>query len=309
MKVIDYLMVGDPVIARLTKKYLLNECVGYIETGYIGRYIDLFDMKEGLWGHAVYSPKWISTHYTLKQLRYMEMRPSHKVYQHAIKRLLKELWNLPEQVKRGRHQGMCIAGMLLSMASYGHIKDSKLDEIVNYILTYRMNDGGWNCQWDKIPVPHISSVHTTLSVLEGIRDYLDQGYTYKAFELKRAMQGGIEVLLDRELYKSFKDGSPIFSSVIKAAYPPRWKYDILKALEFLVSIQYPYDPRMDDAIDILKKKMHGPLMRRGSRHAGSVHFTLEHETYGRFNTLRMLKVLKQYDEPYYKHLLTLEIDV
>ncbi len=54
--------------------------------------------------------------------------------------------------------------------------------------------------------------------------------------------------------------------------------------------------------------MHGPLVRSGSMHSGRIHFKLEEETYGRFNTLRMLKVLKVYDKPYDDHLLTLDIE-
>ena len=307
MNVIDYLMIGDPVIQRLTRKYLLGERVTYSDDGYIGRYIDLFDMKKGLWCNAVYSKKWISTHYTLLELMYMEIRPSHKVYQRAIKVLLHRMWDLPKQVKKRKYQDMCVSGMMMSMACYGKIKDPKMDEIVNYMLINRMTDGGWNCGWDQIPPPSISSVHTTMTMLEAIRDYLKNGYTYNAQELEKAMQAGIEVLLERELFKSFKDGTPLYRGILNPTYPPRWKYDTLRALEFLASIKYPYDPRMDEALDDLKKHMKGPLVRRGSQHSGLTHFQLEDEAFGRFNTLRMLKVLKQYDKAYYNYLLTLEI--
>ena len=308
VNVIDYLLSGDPVIARLTKKYLLDKKVKYIEDGYIGRYISLFNMRKGTWSDAIYAKKWISTHYTLLELKYMEINPKHKVYQKAIRTLMDALWNLEDQVKKGRHLDMCVAGMLLSMASYGKIQDPKMNEIVNYLLRYRMLDGGWNCEWDRKVTSKTSSVHTTLSMLEAIRDYLDNGYTYKHAELEKAMQAGIEVLLERELFKSFKDGSPLFNGILSPTYPPRWKYHTLRALEFLASINYPFDPRMIEALDDLKKHMKGPLTRRGSQHSGLIHFKLEEETYGRFNTLRMLKVLKVYERDYYNQLLTLEIE-
>lgn len=237
------------------------------------------------------------------------MNPHHKVYQKALHTLLDALWRNKEDPINIPHLDMCIAGMLLSMSSYGQIRDERMNEIVNYLLEHQMRDGGWNCQWHRTPRPKISSVHTTLSVLEGLRDYLQNGYTYKAHIVEKEMYRGIEVLLERELFKSFKDGTPLFSSILRPTYPPRWKYDTLKALEFLASINYPFDPRMIEALDDLKKHMKGPLMRRGSQHSGLVHFKLEHDTYGRFNTLRMLKVLKVYENDYYKHLLTLEINV
>ena len=308
MNVIDILLAGDPVIQRLTKKYLLDQRVDYDTSGYIKRYLNLYDSHKHLFGGGVYGPKWISTHYTMLELKYMEIDPMHPIYQDAIKTLLKYLWANHDMYNRHVHVDMCVAGMLLSMACYGKSNDPKLLEIIDYILSHQMPDKGWNCLWDRKPAPKIASVHTTLSVLEALRDYEQNGYTYRLDDVKIAMLNGIEVLLKRRLYQAHQTSEPIHPSMIKASYPPRWKYDILKALEFLVSVKYPDDLRISDAINLLSSQMKGPFMPKGTQIPGRLHFHLEEGRYGMFNTLRMLKVLKHFRYPIYQQLIARTID-
>lgn len=67
-----------------------------------------------------------------------------------------------------------MSAMLLSLVCYGKIDDFRINEIVDYILGHQMNDGGWNCAWDSVHNRSVvSSVHTTISVLEAFADYED----------------------------------------------------------------------------------------------------------------------------------------
>ena len=80
------------------------------------------------------------------------------------------------------------------------------------------------------------------------------------------------------------------------SYPSRWKYDILRALDYFQSAGYEYDPRMQDALDVLvhkRRKDHTWPVQ--AKHPGQTHFEME-VTGGpsRWNTLRALRVLKQY---------------
>lgn len=307
MNVIDQLLQSDPVIKRLTEKYLLGQEVSYDNSGYVQRYLDLYDSKSHLWGNGVYGPKWISTHYTMMELRYMEIDPHHSIYQDALNTLLSHLWKENAMYNRKTHLDMCIAGMLLSLASYGKIKDNRIDAMVDYILDHQTSDGGWNCRWENKPYPKISSVHTTLSILEAFRDYFQNGYQYRIDDVKRAMYDGTETLLKRHLYQAHDTLSPIHIAMIKPSYPPRWKYDILRALEFFVSIDFPYDFRMEEAIMILKQSFKGPFMPKGTKISGLVHFNLEESRVGLFNTLRALKVMKCYSPQVYEHLVDINL--
>lgn len=307
MNVIDVLLSSDPVIERLTRKHLLKQNVPFQTNGFIARYLDLYDADKHMWGGGVYSPKWISTHYTMLELKYMEIDPNHPVYQDALNTLIDHEWKSSTMYNKFFHIDMCVAGMLLSLLTYGQRQDQRVFEIIDYILDHIMPDGGWNCSWDRKPAPKISSVHTTLSVLEALRDYEKNMYTYKIKEVKIALLHGIEALLSRNLYQIKGTKKPIHEKMTKGFYPPRWKYDILKALEFLASVNYPDSLRMSDAINLLISQMKGPFMPKGSQISGLVHFQLEEGRMGMFNTLRALKVLQFYRSPLYEKLLTVEV--
>lgn len=300
MKVIDYLQSGDIVTTYLTNKYLLDKKAEHKDQGYIKKYLDLFDEKTNKWGNGVYGPKWISTHYTIQELKYMEISFNHPYYQRGLETLLKHEWVNKGMYNKTRHQDMCVVGMLLSFVCYGKIHDEKINEMIDYILAHQFPDGGWNCSWDSGKDPKISSVHTTLSILEGLSEYVKNDYHYKMDEVIKKIPEGIECLLARDLYKDKKTGDVIHHSFIDIHYPSRWKYDILRALEYLVDIKYPYDQRMEDAIKLIIHQMKNGYWPKGSRISGLIHFKLENERYSRFNTIRALKVLKLYKPELYK---------
>ncbi len=307
MNVIDVLLESDPVIRRLTQRHLLDHDVELSTEGYIDRYLDLYDPINHMWGGGVYGPKWISTHYTMLELKYMEIDPMHQIYQDALQTLLEHEWKNHGLYNRHVHQDMCVVGMLLSLACYGKSQDPKIAEMIDYILDHTMPDGGWNCAWERKPSPKISSVHTTLSVLEALHDVDQYGYTYRIKEVRMHMLSGIECLLKRNLYQAHGTKEAIHPSMAKASYPPRWKYDILRALEFLASVKYPDSLRLTDAINTLISQMKGPFMPKGSQISGLLHFKLEEGRYGMFNTLRMLKVLKHFRFPLYQKLIQQEV--
>ncbi|MGD9887236.1 MAG: hypothetical protein AB7T03_04685 [Bacilli bacterium] len=65
MKIMDWLLQGDAVINRLTLKHLFDKNLDDAQEGLINRYLVLYDSPKRLFGGGLYSPKWISTHYTL----------------------------------------------------------------------------------------------------------------------------------------------------------------------------------------------------------------------------------------------------
>ena len=84
----------------------------------------------------------------------------------------------------------------------------------------------------------------------------------------------------------------------RLSFPPRWRYDILRALDFFREVEQAYDSRMDDALEILRNKQTAdgmwPLQ---NRHPGKTYFEMEAPGQpSRWNTLRALRVLRFYDE-------------
>ena len=81
------------------------------------------------------------------------------------------------------------------------------------------------------------------------------------------------------------------------SYPSRWRYDILRALDYFRAAGSGYDARMADAIDVLMDKCRSdgtwPLQ---ARHPGQTHFEMEQAgAASRWNTLRALRVLEHFD--------------
>src|SRR5207245_3884168 len=110
---------------------------------------------------------------------------------------------------RGRSE-TCVTGMVLSILSCFEYEDRRLDTVADHLLEQQMPDGGWNCQ-RPYGATH-ASVHTTISVLEGLRLYEQRGRKVRA--LQAAQRRGREFLLVHRLFRSHRTGDiikPVFT--------------------------------------------------------------------------------------------------
>jgi hypothetical protein len=253
---------------------------------------------EGHWGRGFYSPKWISTHYTLLDLKHLGIAPDNGQIRASIHHILahhKEADGGVNPAKTVKNSDVCVNGMFLSYAAYFGTPVEALHSIVDFLIAMQMADGGFNCQSNQQGAVH-SSLHSTISVLEGIAEYLANGYTYRAVEVSAMAGQAREFILLHRLYRSDHTGEIIHPRFLMLSYPPRWFYDILRALDYFRSAGAAFDPRMQDALDVLRQKRRQdgtwPLQ---ARHPGQTHF--EMETPGRpsrWNTLRALRVLRHF---------------
>jgi hypothetical protein len=167
---------------------------------------------------------------------------------------------------------------------------------VDFIISEQMPDGGFNCESTRYTPVH-SSLHTTLSILEGIHEYVANGYSYRRIDLDRIAAEAREFILQHRLYFSDRTGEIINKRFLMLSYPSRWFYDILRALDYFQAANIQYDERMQFALDVLVKKQRKdgtwPVQ---AKHPGQVHFNME-KTGGpsRWNTLRALRVLKHFE--------------
>jgi hypothetical protein len=300
--IIQWLLEGDVALQYQTHRDLLEsplEITSALQSriateGWGARFIEKRDEVTGFWGNGLYSPKWVSTHYTLLDLYNLGISPDCQTYRDGVTFLLNRLWECGEQSKRHRFTDLCVSGTLLGMCAYGGVQSPKMEEIVDYLLDLRYPDGGWNCAWKK--GDRHSSLHTTLSVLEGFRDYQTGGYTYRLAEIKQAIPPAWEFILRKRLFRSVRTGEIIDKKMLMLSYPCRWKYDILRCLDYFASVGKSYDPRMEEAMElILQKKRKNGRWPVQQKYSGLVHFDME-PTGGdsRWNTLRALRVFKAY---------------
>lgn len=254
--------------------------------------------SNGHWGITFYQPKWTSTHYTLLDLKTIGIPRDNKQAGRSVAMVLDQ--------PIGGHGGInlagsladsdvCVNGMILSYGSYFLPTNKKLHIIIDYLLDAQMADGGWNCRYLKPGTSH-SSLHSTISVLEGLLEFRRTGSSYKRAEIADAEKGAIEFLLIHNLYQSHRTGDTIDQRMLRFSFPCRWRYDILRCLDYFQFANVPYDPRMQNALDIiLKKQRKDGTWAVQEKHNGQVHFDMEKTgSASRWNTLRCLRVLKHF---------------
>ena len=251
----------------------------------------------GTWGGGLYTPKWISTTYTMLLLRDLGVPATNRRVRRACRVLLDEGLRPDGGISFGFWRGSetCVTGMVLSILAAFEHDDARLDAIAGHLLERQMHDGGWNCRHPSPATTH-ASVHTTISALEGLHHYeLHRGRKLRA--VRAALQRGREFLLVHRLFRSHRTGAVMKKDFVRLAFPPRWHYDILRALDHFQTVGAPRDERLADAIGILRER-EGALGRWPLEHAwrGKVFFELERVgAPSRWNTLRALRVLKWWD--------------
>jgi hypothetical protein len=188
--------------------------------------------------------------------------------------------------------------MILQLAVYFGVDDQRVDAIVDNLLSEIMPDGGWNCRRLRRPQPHHSSFHTTLNVLDGLREYIELYNGARRDDALAAERSAIELLLQHRLFKSDKTGQVIHRNFTMLSFPCRWHYDLLRGLEYFARAGAPRDSRAQDAIDLLCGRQHAagrwPVQQK---YAGKVFFEMEQiGGPSRWNTLRALRVLRWWDD-------------
>jgi len=259
-----------------------------------------FRKREGHWGQRFYQPKWISTHYTILDLKNLAISQDNKEIRQSLSQVIQKLKGQDGGIfpfGAEKKSDVCVNGMFLNYASYFGTREDDLKSIVDFLLTEHMKDGGFNCNSNGIGAIH-SSVHSTISVLEGILEYAGNGNTYRLDELQDSADKARTFLLQHRLFRSDRSGKIIDRRMLMLSYPSRWRYDLLRALDYFHFAGVKYDPRMQDALDILNKKRRKdnkwPVQ---ARHPGQTHFEME-KTGGpsRWNTLRAMRVLQHFGE-------------
>lgn len=299
---LEWLLNGDVAIQYQVYRDLLNterpDIRKRIATeGWGAQYISERNTNKH-WGVAFYYPKWTSSHYSLFDLRNLCILPTSTVTKETIAIIANE--NKAEDgginpAKTIEQSDICVNGMFLNYASYFGLDIEYLKSIIDYILTQGMADGGFNCFYGRYPTVH-SSMHSTLSLLEGMATYIKSGYTYRVKEIKEAEMAAREFILMHQLFLSDRTGKIINPNFLKFPYPRRWKYDLLSALDYFQYSETPWDDRMQPAIDVLlKKRNKDGTWNAYAKYPGKVHFEMERAGKpSRWNTLRALRILKYY---------------
>jgi hypothetical protein len=308
-RAIRWLLDGDPAIRWQTLRNLLGAPARTVDReqsriareGWGARLLAMQD-SEGTWSGGLssdgglYSPKWTSTTYTMLLLRDLGLPANNRQARKAGALLLDRGLQRDGGINygwRGRSE-TCITGIVLSILSHFGCNDARLDIIADHLLKAQMSDGGWNCR-RPLGATH-ASMNTTISVLEGLRLLELQGRGH-LIVLRAAQRRGREFLLAHRLFRSHRTGNIIKVDFTRFVFPPRWHYDVLRALDHFQEVDAPRDSRLSEAIDIVRtRRRDDGRWSLSYSYKGKTYFELERVgAPSRWNTLRALRVLKWWD--------------
>jgi len=307
---IPWLLDGDPAIRWQTLRDLVGAPAPLIERerrrvareGWGGRLLAR-QGRDGRWAggrepaRGMYGPKWISTTYTMLLLRDFGLPSGNRKMRKPCRLLLDrglredggvDFGKWAQWTRRGE---TCVTGMVLSLLAYFEHDDARVDTIAAHLCTQQMPDGGWNCA-RSAGATH-SSLNTTISVLEGLRLY-ELGRGAGKRWLRAAQRRGREFLLAHRLFRSHRTGAIIKPAFTRFAFPPRWHYDVLRALDHFQTVGAPRDPRLRDAVELVRtSRREDGRWTLPPGYPGKTYFELERVGGpSRWNTLRALRVLK-----------------
>ncbi|HEY3976393.1 MAG TPA: squalene cyclase [Streptosporangiaceae bacterium] len=235
---------------------------------------------------------WTSTFPSLTLLRDFGIDPSAPAVREAIALVrVNSRWEHAGQPFFAGEVEPCINGRTVLVGAYF---GADVGGIVTRLLGEQLADGGWNCEAENGSVR--SSFNTTMCVIEGLLEYERAGGGSE--EVRQARRRGEEYLLERGLFRRLSTGEVADAAWLEFSFPTWWHYDVLWALDYFRAAGDPPDPRLAEAISVLRSKQQpdGTWLLENT-HPGAVHFPLEdgdgHPS--RWNTLRALRVLRWHD--------------
>ena len=212
--------------------------------------------SDGSW-HRADAPDWLPTLFTTQLLRAAGADPADPAVVSAVSRLAAGFrWHkaFGEKPFFEGEVEPCINGGALAVGAYfGRPSES----LARRLVGEQLDDGGWNCV---APKSVRSSYHTTICVLEGLLEYERAigSEPARVAEIAGARRRGEEYLLKRALFRRLSTGEVANPEFLQFAFPPRYHYDILRALDYFraagIHDHVSPDPRIGDAVRILESK-------------------------------------------------------
>jgi hypothetical protein len=306
---IDWLLEGDPAIRWQTLADLTDAPTDAVDAersrvereGWGGALLG-FEGPDGMWAGGACFPAdyrggepgqpWTATMHSLQTLQLLGLDSDSDAAHRAVPLIAANgRWEHDGQRYFDGEVEPCINGRTVEAGAYFGVD---VEPIVERLVGERLDDGGWNCEAENGSVR--SSFDSTLAVLDGLLEY-EQRVDDDA-EVHRARESGEAYLLERGLFRRKSTGDVVDAGYLEFAFPYYWRYDVLRALDYFRRAGADRDPRMAEAVDVVRSKRRDDGRWDLDRiHPGQVHFHLEPDVGepSRWNTLRALRVLRWWD--------------
>ncbi len=271
-RVIDWLLDSDPSIRWQVMRDLIDappsewaaERRKIESVGWGARLLACQD-EDGQWAGGAFLPRefdrrewhevgqpWTATSFSLSQLREFGLDPASDRAKRTVELVgANSHWDHAGQPFWEGEVEECINGRTVADGAYFGVDVSS---IVDRLVGERLDDGGWNCE--RINGSARSSFASTINVLEGLLEY--ERTTGGTPESQEARRSGEEYLLERRLFRRLGTGEPADEQFLSLLHPNRWRYDVLRALDYfraagMLTGADP-DPRLGEAIDHIRSR-------------------------------------------------------
>jgi hypothetical protein len=305
MTTLEWLLEGDPSIrwqvlrdlAGASDEVVAAERARVAGEGWGARLLAL-QGEDGRWAGGALFPAgttslangqpWTATEPTLTLLRILGADPADDRVRRAVAKVKVNCrWEYDDLPFFGGEVEPCINGRTVGLGVYF---GENVDGLVARLVSEQLADGGWNCEAERGSVR--SSFDTTINVMEGLLAH--ERATGGTGESTAARRRAEEYLLERHLFRRLRTGEVVRPEYLRLSFPPRWHYDVLRALDYFRDAGDAPDPRVAEAVEIVRAKQQPdgtwPLEHT---HRGDVHFALDDGDGkpSRWNTLRAQRVL------------------
>jgi len=269
---IDWLLDSDPSIRWQVMRDLLDAPEpqwtaerAKVETEGWGARLLSYEDADGQWAGGAFAPRdvdarewqqvgqpWTATTFTLSQLRELGLDPISDRAGRAVELIgANSRWEHDGQPYWEGEVEECINGRTVADGAYFGVD---VAPIVDRLVGERLDDGGWNCERANGSVR--SSFATTINVLEGLLEY--ETATGGTPESRAARASGEEYLLKRSLFRRLATGEPADERFLDFLHPNRWRYDVLRALDYFRAAAAltgaAPDPRLREAVDHVRSR-------------------------------------------------------
>lgn len=270
--VIGWLLDSDPSIRWQVMRDLLGAPEpewsaerAKVETEGWGARLLSYEDEDGQWAGGAFLPSgfdfqewqdvgqpWTATAFSLSQLREFGLDPSSDRARRAVELIgVNSRWDHAGEPYWEGEVEECINGRIAADGAYFGVD---VAPIVDRLVGERLDDGGWNCE--RANGSARSSFATTINVLEGLLEY--ERATGGTPESRQARKSGEEYLLERNLFRRLSTGEPADEHFLSFLHPSRWRYDVLRALDYFRSAAAltgaAPDPRLGDAVGHVRSR-------------------------------------------------------
>ena len=136
---------------------------------------------------------------------------------------------------------LCIVGNTArALVLFGYADHPKVRSAFEWLVKNQAKKGGWSC----------FGSGRNLDSWEGMSAFAAYPQQKWTRSMKRSVEMGAEFYLERELHKQGSRYKPWY----RFHYPIHYYYDILVGLDFITALGYGDDPRLKNALSLLKKK-------------------------------------------------------